>query len=151
MLEDDCVPEKLSILVPFTDSSASRRALEVALRMARSEKRYEIYTMYVVEVDRRLALDVELPAETALGEQCLAEAEQLVRNVDLRCTGALLQARDVGHAVVDEAVTRGVDIVVLGIPEREFAGPVLDIGRTTEYVLRHAPCAVVIVRDGVSS
>ena len=120
------------------------------LRMARSENRNKIYTMYVVAVDRRLALDVELPNETAVGEQCLAEAEQLARDVNLSCTGSLFQARDVGHAVVDEAVTRGVDVVVVGIAARAFEGPVLDIGRTAEYVLRYAPCEVIIVRDEVS-
>jgi nucleotide-binding universal stress UspA family protein len=122
--------------------------LEVALRLARSEKHSQVYAIFVVEVDRRLPLDVELPEETERGERCLAEAEEAARRYKLQCNGDILQARDAGHAVVDEAVTIGVDAIVLGVPRSGREGQALDVGKTTEYILRHAPGEVIVVRDG---
>ena len=142
------VASGLTLLVPFTGSPASLRGLEVALRMARSEKQSEIHPIFVVEVDRRLPLDVELPEETERGERCLSEAEEKARRYKLACSGDILQARDAGHALVDEAVTLGVDGIVIGVARSGREGQALDLGKTVEYVLRHAPCEVIVVRDG---
>jgi nucleotide-binding universal stress UspA family protein len=142
------VASGLTLLVPFTGSPASLRGLDVALRMARSEKNSQIQAIFVVEVDRRLPLDVELPEETERGERCLSEAEEVARRYNLTCGGDILQARDAGHAVVDEAVSLGVDAVVIGVARSGREGQALDLGKTVEYVLRHAPCEVIVVRDG---
>jgi nucleotide-binding universal stress UspA family protein len=62
----------------------------------------------------------------------------------------LLQARDVGAAIVDEATERGVDLLVLGLPYRMRFGGDFAIGRTIPYVLQNAPCAVWVVRAPMS-
>ena len=59
----------------------------------------------------------------------------------------LLQARDVGAAIVDEASERGADLLVLGLPYRKRFGGDFAIGRTVPYVLKNAPCAVMVVRE----
>jgi nucleotide-binding universal stress UspA family protein len=78
----------------------------------------------------------------------LAEAEEEAQRYKLACTGDILQARDAGHALVDEAVTLGVDGIVIGVARSGREGQALDLGKTVEYVLRHAPCEVIVVRDG---
>ena len=48
------------------------RGLEVAFQIARGSEDLRVHAVYVVEVDRRLPLDAELPEEFRLGERCLA-------------------------------------------------------------------------------
>ena len=62
----------------------------------------------------------------------------------------LLQARDVGAAIVDEAVERDADLIVLGVPFRTRFGGDFAIGRTIPYVLQNAPCTVWVVREPMS-
>ena len=59
----------------------------------------------------------------------------------------LVQARDVGAALVDEAVERDADLLVLGLPYRKRFGGDFAIGRTVPYVLKNAPCAVWVARE----
>ena len=140
----------LRLLVPYTRSPASIRGLDAACRLAKSEENSHIHAVYVVEVDRRMSLDSELPEDSEIGERCLAEAEETARRHKVHCDGDILQARDAGHAIVDEAVERGVHMIVLGAPRNANDAQSLDLGKTVEYVLRHAPCEVVLVRDGAT-
>lgn len=141
----------MTLLVPYVQSAASQRGLEMALRIAKSEKNSRVIAVYVVEVDRRLPLEADLPQESELGERCLAEAEEAARRFKVRCQGDILQARDAGHAIVDEAMQQRVDAIVLGVPRSGREAQALDLGKTSEYILRHALCDVILVRDGVPS
>ena len=62
----------------------------------------------------------------------------------------LLQARDVGAAIVDEATERGADLLVVGLPYRKRFGGEFAIGRTIPYILQNAPCTVWVVREPMS-
>ena len=59
----------------------------------------------------------------------------------------LLQARDVGAAIVDEASERGADLLIVGLPYRKRFGGEFAIGRTIPYILQNAPCMVWVVRE----
>ena len=137
-----------SLLVPYTQSQSSMRGLKLAFQIARGDKDLRVHAVYVVEVDRRLPLDAELPEEFKQGERCLAEADRIASEYKATCEGDILQARDAGHAIVDEAVELGVEMIVMGTTQHAKESKQLDLGKTTDYVLRHAPCEVVIVRDG---
>jgi nucleotide-binding universal stress UspA family protein len=62
----------------------------------------------------------------------------------------LLQARDVGAAIVDEAIERDADLLVVGLPFRKRFGGEFAIGRTIPYILQNAPCTVWVVRDPIT-
>ena len=62
----------------------------------------------------------------------------------------LLQARDVGAALVDEASERTADLLILGLPYRKRFGGDFAIGRTIPYVFSNARCAVWVVREPIS-
>ena len=51
-----------------------------------------------------------------------------------------------GHAIVDEAVELGAQMIVLAVERNAPEGAALDLGKTAEYVLRHAPCTVLVVQ-----
>ena len=140
----------LTLLVPYDRSPAGLRGLETAFRLATSEKHSTVHAVYVVVVDRRMPLDADLPDLSERGEMCLAEAEELARRYKLTVQGEILQARDVGHAIVDEALELSADAIVIGVARSGREGMALDLGKTSEYILRHAPCEVIVVRDGAA-
>ena len=67
----------------------------------------------------------------------------------IRWKPVLVQARDVGAALVDEAAERDADLLVLGLPYRKRFGGDFAIGRTVPYVLKNAPCAVWVAREAM--
>ena len=133
------------IVVPVNGSSASVDALALACFLAKRNKG-TVYAVYVIEVARTMPLDAEMTAEARHGEQVLAEAEQRAEELDFRDNvfGELLQARDSGHAIVDEAVERGVSAIVMGVSYSHGVGD--ELPAAAQYVLKNAPCQVILSR-----
>ena len=133
--------------MPVDGSQASLDALALACLLAKRNKG-RVYAVYVVEVARTLPIDAELSPEDKVAEDVLARAEREADSLDYEITCELLQARDAGHAIVDEAVEREVDGIVLGIEYTRPSGE-FEMGRTSQYVLRNAPCQVLIARAAI--
>jgi nucleotide-binding universal stress UspA family protein len=55
----------------------------------------------------------------------------------------LIRARSAAQALVAEAERRSSDIIVSGAPRRRLGRQAV-FGRTVDYVLRHAPCRVMV-------
>ena len=136
-----------TLLVPTDGSRASMGAVALACNIAKRNKG-TVYVVHVIEVKRSLPLDAELEPEASEGERILLEAEKVADEQDFQVQGELLQAREAGHAVVDEAVERGVDGIVLGVDYKRPFGE-FQLGRLTQYVLRNAPCLVWVCRQPV--
>jgi nucleotide-binding universal stress UspA family protein len=151
-----------NILVPVDGSDASMEAVSLASMMAKRNKG-RVYVVYVVEVHRSLPLDANLTPEAAKGEDILDRAEQRADEVDFEVTGELLQARDAAHAIVDEAIERAVDGIIVGVgykrtlaeggglawPRGGKPAPLpgeFRLGKVTQYVLENAPCEVWLIR-----
>jgi nucleotide-binding universal stress UspA family protein len=132
------------ILVPVNGDPTDDEAVALACEIARRVKA-EVYAIYVIEVKRTLPLDVDLPPEAAKGDAILARAEKVSDTYAVNMRGEILQARDVGTAIVDEAVERRVDLIVMGIGYKRKFGE-FDLGQTAHYVLRNAPCRVWLAR-----
>jgi nucleotide-binding universal stress UspA family protein len=107
----------------------------------------EIIAVHVVEIDWTLPLDADVAGASEEAQRVLDLAEEVAEASKLKFDPVLLQARDVGAALVDEAVEREADLLVLGLPYRKRFGGDFAIGRTIPYVLKNAPCAVWVVRD----
>ena len=78
--------------------------------------------------------------------QVLNRSERLARlpRNDIDCQ--LLQARELGPAVVHEAVVRDVDAIVIGTSYPTDYGA-FSLGSDIPYVLEHAPCDVILWRE----
>jgi nucleotide-binding universal stress UspA family protein len=133
-----------TILVPVDGSEASLMAVEFASMLAK-RSRGKVHVVYVIEVKRSLPLDAELVAEAQRGEEILSQAEMAAKRQDFEVDGDLLQARDAGHAIVDEAVERQADAIVLGVPFRRPFGE-FELGRVPTHVLKTAHCEVILLR-----
>ena len=95
----------------------------------------------------RPRLRVEPNVDLDEAQRVLDTAEAAAEQSRYRVEPVLLQARDVGAALVDEATERGADMLILGLPYRKRFGGDFAMGRTIPYVLKNAPCAVWVVRE----
>ena len=136
------------ILVPVSGERDDERALDLAGLLA-EKKHSEVTLVYVVEVKQSLPLDADMPQAVATGEAALQRAENYARHQSEHKLGKvaleLLQARTAGAAIVDEAIERDVDIIVMSCRNRAHLGQV-STGETVPYVLKNAPCEVVLTR-----
>ena len=55
----------------------------------------------------------------------------------------LLQAREAGPTIVDEAVARGIDLILMGVEYKRHFGQ-FSLGSVVPYVLKNAPCRVIL-------
>lgn len=133
-----------SFLVPLDGSEAAYGALVSACDIARKTKA-SVAAVYVIEVPRSLPLDADLLAEGQRGEEILERAEKLAAAHDVRLEGDLLQARQAGHVIIDEAIERGADAIVIGLAYHRPYGQ-FQLGSLVEYVLEHAPGFVWLIR-----
>ena len=137
-----------SILVPVDGSSADQQAVEMACRLAK-KPRSKVYVIYVIQMSRALPLDAALGSEAAKGEAALSRAERTADEEEYEIETELLQAREVGPAVVEEAVEREVDLIVMGLSYRKRFGQ-FTLGEAIPYVLKNAPCRVLISREAIA-
>jgi len=136
------------ILVPINGLADDFHALELAGTLA-EKKNAEIILVYVVEVRQALPLDASLPDDVEIGETALSRAQQFAKNKAehrvQKVNSELLQARSAGAAIVDEAMQRDVDAIVMTGRGRTQLGKVT-LGETVPYVLKNATCEVILAR-----
>ncbi len=137
--------EYRQILVPVAPGYPSDEAMDVACRLA-AERRAVIVAVTVIEVPLDLPLDALLPDEVQAANEQLDEARAIGEAYGVRVIPRILRARSAGRAIVDEAVRRGSEIVVMGGPRRRrlAAGRRPIFGDTVDFVLKHAPCRVMV-------
>jgi nucleotide-binding universal stress UspA family protein len=107
----------------------------------------ELIAIHVVEIDWTLPLDADIAGRSEEVQRVLDTAEEIAEDFKLTMEPVLLQARDVGAAIVDEASERAADLLVVGLPYRKRFGGEFAIGRTIPYILQNAPCMVWVVRE----
>jgi nucleotide-binding universal stress UspA family protein len=136
------------ILVAVSGKDADAEAVKLACDLAKKPKA-KIYVIYVVEVKRSLPLDAVIESEMARAEKILARAEEIASDKDYEVETALIQGRDAGPAIVDEAMEREVDLILIGFTYKKRFG-VFNLGRVIPYVLEEAPCRVLLYREPIS-
>ena len=134
-----------NILVPISGIPADDEALRLACQLARQDKA-KVLAIYVIEVQRNLPLDSENSEKVLHGEEMLSRAEKIAKSVKQPIETEILQARTAGATLVNEAIERQVDLIVVGVPYRKPLGD-LQVGSTTMYILKNASCRVWLIRD----
>jgi APA family basic amino acid/polyamine antiporter len=131
------------ILVPMKLGIIGEEMLATAIRLA-SDHDAEVQALHVIRVPLEQPLDGEMLDEEERAEASIAEAKLLGAEHDVIVEGVTIRARAIGHAIVARAEEAGSDLIVLGSAPRwrrqsRFFSP------TVDYVLRRAPCEVLIV------
>lgn len=132
-------------LVPVDGTAAAYNALAVACDVAKRTGA-KVATLHVIEVPRALPVEADLAPEAERGEDILVRAEQVADEHDMQVEGALLQARDAGQALVDEALDTGAGAIVIGLDYDRKPYGRFQIGSLPEYVLANAHCEVWLIR-----
>jgi nucleotide-binding universal stress UspA family protein len=133
------------ILVAVSGSRADDEVVKLGCDMARKAKA-TVHIVYVIEVKRSLPLDAVIDTELKKAEEILTHAEEIASDRDCEVEVDLIQARDVGPAIVDQARERGADLIVLGLDYKKRFG-LFSLGKVIPYVIEEAPCRVVICRE----
>ena len=134
-----------SALVAVKGAHCDGEVVRMACELV-SSHRGRLYILHVIEVERGLPIDAEISLATAKGEQVLKQMEAVAKGYKCRTEAQLVQSRRAGPGVVQEAVEKNVDAIVLGLPYRERYGS-FSLGDTIPYVLKNAPCKVILWRD----
>ncbi len=136
------------VVIALNGGSSDAQMVRLVTALAKSG-RVELIAVHVVEIDWTLPLDADVAGQSEEAQRVLDMAESVAEAAKTTLEPVLLQARDVGAALVDEAVERGADLLVTGLPYRKRFGGDFAIGRTIPYVLKNAPCAVWVVREPI--
>ena len=139
------VLEFRSILVPIAPGYASDEAMDFACRLA-AERRASIVAFTAIDVPLELPLDAELPEEIREANQQLDEARAIGDSYGVSVIGRIARTRNIGRAIVDEAIRRNSEIIVMAGPRRVRLqrGRRQIFGDAVDFVLRHAPCRVMV-------
>jgi len=98
----------------------------------------------VIEVPLDRPLDAEMDDAEERAAASVAEAQLLGHELGVEVVPTILRARKIGSAIVEHARETDTDLIVLGSSPRwrrqsRFFSP------TVDFVLRQAPCEVLIV------
>ena len=133
------------VIAVVTDDPSDINTVSRATDIVRDDRGH-LYVIYVIKVERSLPLDAEIEDQIARGEQVLHRSERLARLPRSAIDSQLLQARDIGPAVVHEAVVRDADAIVIGTSYPTDYG-FFSLGNDIPYILEHAPCDVILWRE----
>ena len=134
-----------SVLVPVTGDDCDEDVVRIACEMLES-RRSLLRVLYVIEVARHSPIDAEIAEDYQKGEAALRRMEQVANSYNCMSEARLMQARKAGAVIVRESIDKNVDAIVMGASQTESFG-VFSLGEHIPYVLRHAPCRVIIYRD----
>jgi len=123
---------------------AARTAAELARTMKPSEFRivvsYDTIPMYLGEPNMQYAID----GRKSDAEEILNTAVKEVGSIPCEIHTEIIEG-DSAEAIIDVATTRGSNVIVMGSRGLgRLAG--LLLGSTSQKVVAHAPCPVLIVR-----
>jgi len=139
--------EFYKILVPVIGTEADDEAMKLACRLAKRNKG-KIWAVYIIAVKRALPLDAEVEPEIKKAEGILDHIESIAEEQDYEVETDLLQAREVAPAIVDEAIEREVDLILMGITYKRRFGQ-FNLGNVVPYVLKNAPCHVILYHQPI--
>jgi nucleotide-binding universal stress UspA family protein len=131
------------ILVPMKLGVIGEEMLATAVKLA-SEHDAEVHALHVVRVPLDRPLEAAMFDDEERADAALAEAKLLGADFGVSVVGSTVRARAIGHAIIDQARELDADLIVLGSSPRwrrqsRFFSP------TVDFVLRRAPCEVLIV------
>jgi basic amino acid/polyamine antiporter, APA family len=132
-----------TIVVPVIRSAESEEALVAAARLAR-DRGARIVVVHVIEMPLDQPLDAGVPEREQAAGEILDSAQALLEAYGVRTASRVIRARSAGPAIVEDAVGREAELIVVGAPRLRGSRGRPIFGRTVDYVLKHAPTRVLV-------
>ena len=148
-MPDQTTPPFRRAVLALNGGATDELVVRFSCELAKSQSA-ELVAMHVVEVDWSHDLDEDVSSANIAASAVLDHAEAVAERYRVPIRTELLQARDVGAALVDEAGALDADAIVLGLPYRKKFGGDFAMGRTVPYVLQNAPASVFVVREPIA-
>lgn len=133
------------IAVVISGEKLDANLVYLGCQMAKGAKR-KIHLVHVIEVPRALPLKAVLSQESERADQLLTAAMQIAGKVGCEAVAEVVQARDAGPSIVDEAKDHHCVLILIGLV-RDGNKTEKDLGKTVPYVLANATCRVWLVQD----
>lgn len=133
------------ILVAARGNGVDQVAVEMACRIGKKHKT-KIFIVYVMEMNRALPIDAIIKTDVEKAEQLLIQAEEFATENDFEVETEIIQARDVGPAIIEAARQSKVDIIIMSMNYKKRFGS-FTMGNAVPHVLEEAPCRVLICRE----
>jgi nucleotide-binding universal stress UspA family protein len=132
------------ILLPFTGTEISRRAVDAALRLARAEGA-TLMPAYLAAVPKSLPLECPIPAEAAKAMAMLEAIEQRAGAKGVPVDARIERGRTYRHALARLLAEEDFDRVVVSAGATGTQGL---SGDDLVWLLERAPAEVMILRPG---
>lgn len=132
------------ILLPFTGTEISRRAVDAALRLARAEEA-TLMPAYLATVPKQLPLDCAIPTEAEKAMPILEAIEQRATGQGVPVDARVERGRSYRHALARLLDRERFDRVVVPATAESRAGLT---GDDLVWLLEKAPAEVLILRPG---
>jgi nucleotide-binding universal stress UspA family protein len=118
--------------------------MDIACRLA-AEHGASVTAMTVIEVPVELPLDAHMLEEEAEAKRVLEVAQAIAACNGVSASAQLVRGRKAGEAIVEEAGRANTEIIVLRAPrKRRTSRRARLFGGTVDFVLKHAPCRVMV-------
>src|SRR5213080_2720476 len=136
------------IAVVVEGKKLDNELVRLACLMAKKAKR-KVHLVHIIEVPRTLPLKAVLTKESEHADKLLTDALTIADEAGCEAVAEVVQTRDAGPAIVDEAKDHGCALILLGLVRNAQKGHGMgnDLGRTVPFVLANAPCRVWVVQD----
>jgi len=124
--------------------------VRLACLMAKKAKR-KVHLVHIIEVPRTLPLKATLTKESENADKLLTGAMEIAEEAGCEAVAEVVQTRDAGPAIVDEAKDHDCALIMMGLVRDTHKGhsEVSNLGKTIPFVLANAPCRVWVVQDPI--
>jgi nucleotide-binding universal stress UspA family protein len=137
------------IAVCLAPGEASAKAVQVACTLT-AERHAHMSVIAAIEVQLELPLEAPDVAVEAAAHDAVHAARAIAESYGVHAKGIVLHARDAGEAIVAELHQRQIQIAVIAANLPQTTRQARLVGGTTDHILKHAPCRVILIRRPVS-
>jgi nucleotide-binding universal stress UspA family protein len=133
------------ILVAARGNGVDQSAVELACMIGKKAKA-KIFIVYVIEVNRGLPVDAIIKPDMELAEKVLLEAEEFAQQNDFEVETEIIQAREVGPAIIEVARQNKINLIIMSMNYKKRFGS-FTMGNAVPHVLEESSCRVLICRE----
>ena len=129
------------ILIPLDGTERSMHSIDLVKNLYKKDE-IEITLLYIKEDVKNMIMEDDLIAAEKDMQKMVAPAVKELAGYKLSCEFGLI---DPGTEIVKRAVMNSIDIIIMTKSTKK--GLTRMIGSVTSYVVRNAPCIVMIVPE----
>ena len=136
-----------AIVVPLERLNLMAEEMAATACRLAADSHAAVVGVTAIKVPQREPLDAPLPEREGEVQQVQAMAASLAEEFGVEYHTVVVRTRSPGRAIVDAAERFDAELIVMGSPEKQRVAKTLReefFGATVDFVLRKAPCRVIV-------